>query len=107
MSRCTGHCCKDFPLPVSKEQLLAEPARWRDGAQIGEMIIFLRESTYTSGTKQYRYTCKHLTAQGDCAIYNNRPWMCSAYPYGEACTNKDCTADNNELIKLTKVYKNE
>lgn len=101
MKRCTGHCCKDFPLPYTIEEIKNKP-NLQDGQQIAEMLIFLRESNYLDGKKSYRYTCKHLQKSGDCGIYESRPRMCSNYPYGKACENVNCTADQEELIQLTK-----
>ena len=102
MSRCTGHCCRDFPLPVTLATLRAEPMRFRDGQQIADMVIELREYTYPDGRQGARFTCKNLRSNGDCGDYENRPWMCSAYPYGGACLNPECTADPEELVQITK-----
>lgn len=100
--RCSGHCCKDFPLPFSLEEVKTKRETLRDGNVIADMLIYLREQPYLDGDKGYRYTCKHLQENGDCGIYETRPWMCSAYPYGKACTKEGCTADQEELIRLTK-----
>lgn len=39
------------------------------------------------------YRCTHLRANGDCAIYKTRPWMCRTYPYGRQCRYDSCTHD--------------
>ncbi len=100
--RCSGHCCKDFPLPVSIDDLKDPNRTIEDSEKIADMLILLRESEYADGRKQYRYTCKHLTSGGDCTIHNEKPKMCRDYPYGKPCEHKDCTADQDELIQLTK-----
>lgn len=40
--------------------------------------------------KVHWYTCANLREDGNCAIYAQRPRMCSAYPYGEACLYAEC-----------------
>lgn len=54
-------------------------------------------TTYPKG-RGYRagghyYTCKHHdSATGNCRDYQNRPRMCSDFPYGRACPYDDCQA---------------
>jgi Fe-S-cluster containining protein len=43
--------------------------------------------------KVHWYTCRNLTADGNCAIYATRPRMCSEYPYGKPCLYADCQCD--------------
>lgn len=50
-----------------------------------------------------RYTCRHLSASGDCLIYEERPEMCKKYPsHGPCewagCTRKTVSSENRELI---------
>jgi Fe-S-cluster containining protein len=40
---------------------------------------------------RYCYTCRHLLGNKNCAIYENRPRMCSGYPYGKKCVYPGCT----------------
>lgn len=97
MSRCTGHCCESFWLPLSPMELkhqrkraLLGKCRWNkeDLMKISEMVIFQRPHE-TSG---YRYTCKYWDPNtGNCNNYQNRPTMCKDYPYGNPCKIKGCT----------------
>jgi Fe-S-cluster containining protein len=117
VARCTGHCCKDFTLPLSPLELNHQAARARlrksrwnpeEILKVADMVIFLRTDNVAPqrprgqrkvrGTKdQYKtathhYTCRHHdTATGNCMNYENRPAMCSGYPYGRVCQYKACT----------------
>lgn len=100
--RCTGHCCRRFPLPQSLAVLrlraAAQPDSMQDLPFIADMLIPLGEGTYGDGTPNYLYTCRHHNAEtGDCKVYEMRPRMCSEYPYGKACTQADCTMENRGL----------
>lgn len=101
MSRCTGHCCKSFWLPLSpmefsfqsKKLGLGKPIKWisEEFRKISEMVIFQRPNDNGSG---YRYTCKYFdTKTNNCINYKNRPDMCRDYPYGGTCKYKGCTLD--------------
>lgn len=39
------------------------------------------------------YRCSALQPNGDCGIYARRPKLCANYPYGTACSYKDCSWD--------------
>lgn len=116
MSRCTGHCCKRFYLPVTPTQLQGEAELIRLGGRsrfgptkdvlmIADMVIHLETREHKGETLGvYRdsdnwYTCKHFNEEsGNCMNYENRPDMCRNYPYGRACTFKECTYKPEELI---------
>jgi Fe-S-cluster containining protein len=97
--RCTGHCCRCFPLPKTPAELASNYAAFlagemhengkpliQDIEKIAPMVIPLgSEQVYADGSKSQYYTCKHLQENGDCANYANRPLMCSEYPYGKPC----------------------
>lgn len=97
MSRCTGHCCKSFWLPTSPIELAHQAKRAKlrkskfdqdDCLKIADMVIYQRP--HEKGG--HRYTCKHFDAiSGNCTNYENRPKMCSEYPYGSKCKFKLCT----------------
>lgn len=86
---------------------LREAARIRNGDsyKVPRMVIFQGwkepydqpRTTYPKG-RGYRagghyYTCKHHdSATGNCRDYQNRPRMCSDFPYGRACPYDDCQA---------------
>lgn len=121
MDRCTGHCCKTFPLPVGPAEL-RQRARWarrlrlagklpgrasqhaesptltQDGEAIAAMarpIAFTDRNLITGGDRlpqtMHWYTCRNLQANGDCGIYSTRPQMCRGYPYGARCDHPNCT----------------
>lgn len=109
MSRCTGHCCKRFFLPVSPERMEEEKESiaagnasvWQDGETIVDMVIFLEKDSYRENS--YWYTCRHFdTVSGNCKNYENRPRMCSQYPYGGGCRYEGCTMRNNCEIEYKK-----
>ncbi len=110
MSRCTGHCCKNFPLPIRPDELPALQAaidnntarRFADQDTIIPMLIYLGPQQYPDGRAGGRYTCKHLQPNNDCAIYETRPRMCSEYPYGNPCDHvgKGCTYEPEQLVKI-------
>ena len=64
------------------------------------MVIYLRPKENGKG---HWYTCKHYDkVSGNCTDYENRPKMCSDYPYGGKCKYKGCTMKPNcaeEAIK--------
>jgi Fe-S-cluster containining protein len=98
VGRCTGHCCKKFPLPFPNLKSMFTPEydshKYQNGEQIRNMVIFL-EPHPTKPEYGY-YTCKNLTTNGDCAIYDQRPRMCSEYPYGDKCVIPGCTMVNQK-----------
>lgn len=49
------------------------------------------------------YTCKHFDpVSGNCTNYENRPKMCSEYPYGRMCSYRACTWNDARKMKLTQ-----
>lgn len=83
MSRCTGHCCKAFEVPLS---LILTQSNIQDGHQIRDMIIPLEE------TRDGFWLCGCWYFDGkDCTIYETRPRMCRNYPYGRPCNFDGCT----------------
>ncbi len=99
--RCTGHCCRDFQLQEFPGDLLRNFETALDGVgadgdrliadieTIAPMVIPLGPDLKAKG--YWRYTCRHLLQNGDCAIYARRPRMCSAFPYDVACPHTACT----------------
>lgn len=93
MSRCTGHCCRAFPLPLTPEEI-ADPehmARFIDGPQIAAMVRYIGPAPPGSTGGHHSYSCTSLTDSGDCGIYEDRPVMCRDFPYGRTCTVDGCT----------------
>lgn len=106
MSRCTGHCCKSFWLPISpiefsfleKKVKLGKPIKWNleEFKKVSQMVVFQRP--HEKGG--YRYTCKYFNKEsGNCANYENRPNMCRDYPYGNKCKYRGCTLEDNCMVK--------
>lgn len=118
--RCSGHCCVAFPLRHSPGELARalwgylerDDGGWFDDEgeeRIGLLEIELlalmcrplgyREAGECLPGVRHRplreahwvYTCRNLQPNGDCAIYDHRPRMCSEYPYGSGCEMVDCT----------------
>jgi Fe-S-cluster containining protein len=103
-TRCTGDCCKRFFLPCSPDELKAsydnalketrvDGVPWyRDIETIYPMVelVAIENRNDSAGIKHF-YRCKNLTKNGDCGIYDKRPWMCSEYPYGGGCAFEGCT----------------
>ena len=96
MTRCTGHCCKEFELPLSPTELKDRADKIRDGEQIRDMVIYVGEKVGSStknpeSSLRHYYGCKNLQTDGNCGIYSDRPEMCRDYPYGRECGYTECT----------------
>lgn len=119
--RCTGHCCREFTLTHSQENLNRAYAAWmrretswkKRGGRILRSIpadIHLIAPMVRPLNKKLKgnplYTCVHIQDNGDCGIYKMRPKMCRDYPYGKVCDHKKkgCTWDDAlDEKKLAKV----
>ena len=86
--RCSGHCCRSFSIPYKLEELEEKQVAIRDGAMIIDMLIPLEDG---------KFTCRHIADNGDCSIYENRPDMCSKYPYGDRCSYQGCTLEGDPV----------
>ncbi len=107
--RCTGDCCREFELPVTRADLaalafwrLVLPANWTrelfetgaDYAKTATMIRPVRliapgelrpDGTVNETTAAIQiWTCVHFDG-ANCTAYEARPRMCSEYPYGKPC----------------------
>ena len=104
MSRCTGHCCREFSIAMDGvKQVMLAPESVQDGEQIASMLVFVRWAepgdTLPSGRivppdhpHQPIFSCANFDrASGDCRIYEQRPSMCREYPYGRRCEMLGCT----------------
>lgn len=116
MNRCTGHCCRKFFLPFTPDQLKAEHEKaiaWDVGGldrvfprydpvemlKVAPMVIPISEAN-----GGYHYTCKHFDGEtGNCRDYENRPKMCSDYPYGSACTFSECTWEYARVVPAERL----
>lgn len=111
-SRCTGHCCEAFVLPVGPEELKDLYRAYKSGPRtsftmageeyhqrlindidlIAPMVTYLGLGTIPNasidpgrvGRIMHTYTCKHFDrTTRNCTIYDIRPQMCRDYPsYG-------------------------
>lgn len=109
MSACAGHCCRIFYLPHTPAELEAKRGDLVDGETICDMVIYrglLTADQYEGYCRQHGlapdkhvlikrttgnyYTCKCLTVDGLCSIYETRPHMCRDFPYGHPCQYGDC-----------------
>lgn len=112
MSRCTGHCCREFVLHLQDVLLcvLTPERAGDDGPKIGSMITFVRRikpgeiglaGHVVSGDDELIWTCKHFDREsGDCTNYENRPNMCRDYPYGRECAMPGCTSEVRRRFHL-------
>lgn len=102
LGRCSGHCCRNFPIGWMTPEELADKdrmARVVDGLFISDMIIPLGKDE----KGQHRYTCRHHnTETGDCMAYDNRPEMCRDYPYGQPCEHAECTEGSKPDVPLSR-----
>lgn len=112
-SRCGGHCCRAFDIggmtPVDIAKMRQDyPKPEHDIHRIGDMLIYLGlhhdrnpvdpSKPWGKGPSHF-YTCKHLdTESGLCRDYENRPSMCSRYPYGQRCTYSKCETPDAGLL---------
>lgn len=108
--RCTGHCCRAFELGYSPEELRAEylaavagDPRINEIQIIGPMLIYLgahrSNPVHPMDGEPYDkpkhfYTCRNLTLDGNCAIYEHRPSMCRDFPYAARCRYQGCEWDD-------------
>lgn len=67
-----------------------------DGDEIVSMLIPIFGPLPEDKVQWPRFTCRHLTEEGNCGNYENRPNMCRNYPYGSACQQAHCTAEFEE-----------
>lgn len=81
MAECIGRCCQGFSLPY--DPATTPPALKQDGEQIAAMVIKLKWSDPDTGKPVY--TCRNLTADLRCSIYDKRPQVCRSYPNGKMC----------------------
>lgn len=113
--RCTGLCCRAFPLNASIDDIHAsaradvagrprftdasglERGHFVDSVIVSDMVIPLgKHKAHPVTGKAFQcetelFTCKHLMSTGDCAIYYRRPRVCSEYPYRhEQCDHAAC-----------------
>lgn len=81
-NECTGECCECFTLTgkaVRRMNRSEDPIK-------SSMLHFLSKSEPYEGENQYHYTCHYWDHETRlCQVYENRPLMCSLYPYDQIC----------------------
>ena len=81
-------------MPQSPEQIRTNETD--DAKQISDMVIYLAPAQ--PGMLGHFYSCKNLSATGDCSVYGTRPAMCREFPYdGKQCPFKGCTRKAIEM----------
>lgn len=111
---CNGKCCEDFFLAYSPSELKESYEYWReqkyetgrtflDDIWLIYPMVRLARTEQEDGKTLHYYRCTHLTVEGKCGIYENRPAMCAEYPYGRECRFCGVTAGTKELETLTVV----
>ena len=117
MKKQTAVCCRRFTLLYSPEEL-KKKSYLADFDKIINMLIYigyLAENVLGEPTEyhQHHYTCKHLDKEkGACIIYEQRPAMCSGFPYNTECdlkkqcgTYKHCNGTKRERSMSYKISK--
>jgi len=117
--RCRGHCCLCFALSIPYDELKKSISGesktiYKDGEQILDMLIPLGAMNGKEITERFgissaeidsvtepkeRFTCRHLQENGDCGIYETRPWMCRSYP-SLKCEYNECQATCSTLAAI-------
>jgi len=101
--RCTGHCCRGFSLEHPHEVVKLELEKIKAGKTsfipdvetIANMLIPL--GTFRG---QELFTCRHLSKEGNCTIYESRPQMCRDFPGPDPCKYRNCASHGEQgLLK--------
>ena len=84
--RCTGECCRAFPLPWNHDKL----GDWLRGEALppsidhAEIHMVLAMTKPEPAIADNWYSCKLFDGHS-CTAYDARPTMCSDFPYGRRC----------------------
>lgn len=88
--RCTGACCREFPLNSGQQffthadvEVIRSAAV--DGAAIADMIV----PTRVREDGRAMWTCRHFDGR-DCGIYERRPAMCADHGSTHVCSHPEC-----------------
>lgn len=102
-SRCSGHCCRGFPLPGVSPHWLLTTRGDPEYLFIADMLVnprwvpfgdMLPEGVLSSGI--WIWDCRHQdSVTGNCTVYEQRPALCRNHPghdrYAGACIRRECT----------------
>jgi hypothetical protein len=112
-TRCTGGCCREFYLPATRCELAVRALwyLWMGDAFTGLEIARIATMTrivrmpevgdLSPGGKPVEvpepiYSCVHFDGR-NCTAYDQRPRMCSGFPYGRPCEYEGCTWETGRL----------
>lgn len=104
--RCTGHCCRGFSLEHPHSVVEAEFDRWKnDGQSFIPDVAIIAPMLIPLGTfrGQELFSCKNLSKEGNCQIYETRPKMCRDFPGPNPCPYRNC-ASHGEQSPLKKAW---
>lgn len=101
---CNGDCCVAFRVPYTLEELASGDVGSQDAEEARCMAAMLRPLTVEEANQRaldfiegvvptfdqtdagHLYMCSNWNEETRrCNIYEDRPPMCSAFPYGEPC----------------------
>lgn len=91
---CPGSCCERFHLSSGpdhlREIIAAQEQRQAEGRPVAEDILrdnrYILDMVIPLDDGSGLYTCRHWDPETRlCTAYEQRPWMCRAYPYGRHC----------------------
>lgn len=95
--RCTGHCCRGFSLEHPHEVVKREFAKWKTDPSTSTLIPnveIIADMLVPLGVfrGQELFTCRHLSKEGNCTIYETRPKMCRDFPGPDPCKYRNCAS---------------
>lgn len=100
MSGCTGRCCRAFTIDLDALTRPDTAENIDQGDYIRDMLVALepQEDGFWS------CTCRHFDAgSGRCRAYEQRPRMCSRFPYGRPCPYPECEMPLEEQLATEPV----
>ena len=77
---CTGHCCRYLAVPLDKPQTARDFDDMRWYLMHEGTTIFVEDGDWYL---QFATTCRHLTLDSVCGIYQTRPKICREYKAGD------------------------
>lgn len=94
--RCTGHCCLSFSLEYPWQKVKEEYQLYQSNPEKCRIpdvnIIFPMLIPLGKFRNQEVFTCKNLSKEGNCQIYETRPKMCRDFPGPAPCPYRNCSS---------------
>lgn len=121
IARCTGHCCRSFPLKIGNFRSPMElVGKYLSGVLCPENAAWLCNHVVHLGceivdpgpgkplVERDYYTCDLLAPDGSCGDYENRPPVCVEHPVSgdherecpEGCTRRSVLAEGLSWYKV-------